>query len=89
MDIVREEAKNALLEKKLKTKKNKFSVSLNAPENPKTQISFNVNLGGKDNQMVTNHLVNTYNDTCNHLKEFRRFSKGQRNENDDTLFAEV
>jgi hypothetical protein len=48
VDAIKDEARNALLCEDLKTKHNKVSIGFNAPENPKTTIKVNINMGGHD-----------------------------------------
>jgi hypothetical protein len=52
VDAVKEEARNALLCDDLKTKHNKLSIGLNAPEEPKTIIKVNLNMGGHEQQKL-------------------------------------
>jgi hypothetical protein len=89
LDTVKEEARAALLSEDLKTKYNKISIGLNAPENPKTVFKVNLNLGGPERQKIADNLFDSYKDTCDKKKEHKRFVEGWRKESDDVLFVEL
>jgi hypothetical protein len=89
VDSIKDEARAALLSQELKTKHNKCSFGFNAPENPKTVLKVNVNLGGPDNLKLANYLHDTYKDTCDKKKETARFVEGHRSEGDDIFYVEA
>jgi hypothetical protein len=74
LDVIGEEAKNIMMKEELKYKKNKFSVSLNAPENPKTELKVKVNIGGSDNEQLATDLHSKYHDAVHVKNEAKEFS---------------
>jgi len=60
LDAVKEEARNSLLTQELKYKHNKVSFGFNKPADPHTQIHAKVNIGGSDNEKLSNELHTKY-----------------------------